>query len=141
MNKIIHYFAVLILFSITAISPAKACRGAMEENTIFFEKDYNSKFDSDITAKIILDRIINLDKKPYNIAFARITDVIEASAMNIQQGDNVQLQYEYTSCGPNHKAGDEGIIIAKISVDEKGKIILYPYERRYSDNQINPPIK
>jgi hypothetical protein len=81
------------------------------------------------------------------IASARITQVFQASPGSIRQGNSpkerlrqrVLLKYNFTSCGPNHQVGEKGTIFAKLSVNKKGEITLYPYLRRYGDGRIFPP--
>jgi hypothetical protein len=127
-------YAIAILgFFMLMPPPAEACLGQILEHTVFFDKMPELKLDADVVAKVILEDVKD------GLASARIIQV-EVSAGNIHPGDKVQLKYSFSSCGPNHKNGEEGIIIAKSTLNDKGEIVLHPYERRYSDSRIEQPL-
>lgn len=63
------------------------------------------------------------------MATATVIEVLKASDARIHQGDKVAMKYLATSCGPDHKSGDNGTIIAKMSADINGHLVLYPYMR------------
>jgi hypothetical protein len=82
---------------------------------------------------------VNLEDVKDGIASARVIQSIEVPSGSIRQGEKVLLKYNFSSCGPNHHAGEKGTIFARLSVNKKGQRTLYPYLRRYGDGRIFPP--
>ena len=98
------------IFSVFLSAPqAHACRGGVVENTLFFDKIPPSLISAkaDVIAQVVLLEVNN------GYATAKVTQVVNASGVNIHQGDKVFLKYNFSSCGPNHKAGSKGMVIAK----------------------------
>lgn len=114
-------------------SQAQACRGQILEDTLFFESLPNPPLNANLVAKVSLSEVSR------GTATAEITQVLQTSHAEITQGDKLPIQFRFTSCGPNHKNGAKGIIIAKTGIDSLGRPVLYPYMRRYSDGRITPP--
>ncbi|SNS96684.1 hypothetical protein SAMN06265795_110107 [Noviherbaspirillum humi] len=128
-----RYSAALICCLLLLASPANACLGLSLEDTIFFKTIPEPRPDADIIAKVSL---FDADD---GTAVARILQVLDTSDSRIHTGDKVDLKFRMTSCGPNLKPGEEGIIIAKARRDGDGRLVLHSYLRRYHDNRITPP--
>jgi hypothetical protein len=130
-----RFYIVALVMSLLSIPlPADACLGRHAEYSIFFEKMPTSKLKTDVVIQVALEDV------KYGVASARITQVYQAPSDNtVRRGDRVLLEYNFTSCGPNHSVGEQGTIFAKLSVNKKGEKILSPYLRRYGDGRIFPP--
>jgi hypothetical protein len=105
----------------------------MLEDTLFFETIPDSRLEADLIAKVSLSDVNR------GTATAELIHVIQTSDARVNQGEKIPVQYSFTSCGPNHQNGAEGIVIAKTGTDSEGRLVLYPYMRRYSDGRITPP--
>jgi hypothetical protein len=127
-----HIIAIVMSF-LSIASPANACLGRHAEYSIFFEKMPASKLKTDVVVQLALEDV------KYGTASALITQVYQAPSDTLRRGDRVLLEYNFTSCGPNHGVGEQGTIFAKLSVNKKGQRTLYPYLRRYGDGRIFPP--
>ena len=114
-------------------SQAQACRGQILENTLFFESLPNPPLNANLVAKVSLSEVSR------GTATAKIIQVLTTSTTEIYKGKNFPIKFRFSSCGPNHKNGAEGIIIAKTGIDGAGRLVLHPYMRRYSDDRITPP--
>jgi hypothetical protein len=129
-----RFWIVAIGLNLLSIAlPADACLSRDSEYSIFFKKMPASKLKTEVFVKVDLQDVKD------GIASARITQVLQSPPGSIRQGDRVLLKYNFNSCGPNHNAGEKGIIFAKFSIDNKGQRTLYPYLRRYGDGLIFPP--
>jgi hypothetical protein len=129
-----RFYIVAMVVSILSFAlPADACRGRDSEYSIFFEQIPASKLKTDVFVKV------NLEDVKDGIASARVIQAIEVPSGRIWQGEKVILKYNFSSCGPNHHAGEKGKIFARLSVNKKGERTLYPYLRRYGDGRIFPP--
>ena len=71
---------------------------------------------------------------------AAVIEVLKASDERIHQGDKIAMKYQATSCGPDHKNGDTGMIIARTGADIKGHLVLYPYMHDYHGRVEAPSI-
>ena len=69
-------------------------------------------------------------------AKAEIVEVVTTSGVEVHEGQHFLLEYAFSSCGPNHRDGDQGMIIAK--QPEGDERVLLPYMRRFSDGRITP---
>jgi hypothetical protein len=127
------YIMAIVASLLPFASPADACLGRVLEYSIFFEKMPAAKLKTDVVVKVALEDVKD------GIASARVTQVFQAPTGIVRQGEKVLLKYNFSSCGPNHHAGEQGTIFAKFSVNKKGERTLYPYLRRYGDGRIFPP--
>jgi hypothetical protein len=104
-------------FFVLMASPASACLGPMLEHTIFF-KQAPADTKADLVAQGTLEEVRNNppknanDRVPTATAVVRLTQVFQGKA---KAGERVTLQYEVSSCGPNQRVGEKGMIIAKAS--------------------------
>lgn len=129
MRYLIALASCLLFLSLQA----QACRGRILEDTLFFETLPNPPLNANLIAKVSLSEVSR------GTATAEIIQVLTTSATEIHQGENFPIKFSFSSCGPNHQNGAEGVIIAKTGVDSVGRLVLYPYMRRYSDGRITPP--
>lgn len=128
-----HVFTAIILsFALLPVS-AFACLGPMSEYSLFFETIPAPRPHADLVARVVL-----LEAE-IGTATARIEEVLETSNDAIHPGDNLTLAYTFTSCGPNHKKGDKGIILANVKGDDKN-LVAYPFSRRFGDGKLMAPI-
>ncbi|MDO6388458.1 hypothetical protein [Uliginosibacterium sp. 31-12] len=126
--------SITLGFFLLLISPqVHACRGASVEDTLFFKSIPDPQPDADLIANVSLSTV------NHGKAVARIKQVLKTSDARVHRGNKISMKYGFSSCGPHHKSGDEGMIIAKIGTDSEGRIILYPYLRRYDDGRITQP--
>lgn len=130
-----RYLVASIFCLVLVTQHVHACLGYSLESTLFFETIPNPLPTADVIAKVSL-----LDVNS-GTATAKVLQVLKASDVKILQGDEIALQYKFNSCGPHHKGGDEGIIIARAVADSKGHLVLYPFERRRDDAHIWPPLR
>lgn len=124
---------IAIASSALLLSPhhAHACMGAMLEHTIFFTKPPEPAFDADVIAVITVQSVT-----PDGVMRAEVNKVKQGP---IAVGNVVTVEYQVSSCGPNHDAGEKGLIIAKSARNTDGAWTLYPYKRRLSDAHITNP--
>ncbi|QTN29243.1 hypothetical protein HZ993_05275 [Rhodoferax sp. AJA081-3] len=117
-----------------------ACLGLFANQFIFFEAIPNVQAEGDVIAKVLLSGVHEETKTAAVTATATVMQVLKTSDARVQQGAKIIVRYKFTSCGPNHRDGDEGTIIARTGTDSKGLFVLYPYAyRRYGDRRIFPP--
>lgn len=128
-----RYLIALAWCFIFLSSQAQACRGRILEDTLFFEILPNPPLNANLIAKVSLSDVSR------GTATAEIIQVLQTSEAEVQQGEKIPIRFSFSSCGPNHKNGAKGTIIAKIGIDSVGRLVLYPYMRRYSDGRITPP--
>lgn len=128
-----RYLIALAFCFIFLSSQAQACRGQILEDTLFFEILPNPPLNANLIAKVSLSEVNR------GTATAEIIQVLQKSDAEFNQGEKFPIQFSFSSCGPNHKNGAKGIIIAKTGIDSMGRLVLYPYMRRYSDGRIIPP--
>lgn len=103
------------------------------EDTLFFKTIPNPQPNADVIAKVSLSDVNR------GTATAKLIEVLKTSDARVHQGDKIPMTYRFTSCGPNHINGDEGTIIAKIGTDSGGRLVLFPYMRRYMDGHLTLP--
>jgi hypothetical protein len=128
-----RYLIALALCFIFLSSQAQACLGRILEDTLFFETLPNPPLNANLIAKVSLSEV------SHGTATAEIIQVLQTSDSEVHQGEKLPIQFSFSSCGPNHQNGAKGIIIAKTGIDSVGRLVLYPYMRRYSDGRITPP--
>ncbi|MBD9417587.1 hypothetical protein IB234_23770 [Pseudomonas sp. PDM16] len=128
-----RYLIALAFCFIFLSSQAQACRGHILEDTLFFETLPNPPLNANLIAKVSLSEVSR------GTATAEIIQVLQTSDPEVRLGEKLPIQFSFSSCGPNHKNGAKGIIIAKAGIDSVGRLVLYPYMRRYSDGRITPP--
>lgn len=128
-----RYLIGLAFCCVLLSSPAHACRGVSEEDTLFFETMPDPQLEADLIAKVSLSEVSR------GAAMAELMQVLKVSDSRLHQGERLPLKYRFTSCGPNHRSGAEGVIIGRLGTDSEGRLVLYPYMRRYRDGRITPP--
>lgn len=133
-----RYLISLVLCVLLAPTQVHACLGATFEHTLFFDAIPNMQPDADVIAKVSLLNVSVVDNYK-GTATARVLQVLKASDERVHQGSIISIQFMFTSCGPNHRTGNEGTIIAKARADSEGHPVLYPYTRRYSDGHLTAP--
>ena len=72
-------------------------------------------------------------------ATASVHQVVEAAEGVIKEGDVLSLKYPFSSCGPRHKAGEVGVIMAIADTDSDGSVVWFPYFYRESDDRTFAP--
>jgi hypothetical protein len=122
-----------ILCHLLAAPQARACLGLFLEDTLFFTEIPNPRPGGDVILKVTLSKVDD------GSAVATVTEILQSSGPRIHVGDKLPLRYRFTSCGPNHHEGDQGLIIAKAVTDSQGNRVLYPYMRRIGDSRLTPP--
>ena len=135
MRMIALFFALILL----PAGMAQACMGAMLEDSLFFEQMPEPTLDADVVARVTIKQIVP-DHEPNAMvtAAARVDEVVSGST---KVGDIIELRYIVSSCGPNQKEGNSGLIIAKHTTDIKGRAALTPYTIRPSDGRIDSPVQ
>lgn len=133
-----RYLIALVLCVLLVPTQVHACLGAILEDTLFFDAIPNMQPDADVIAKVSLLDVSVLDFYK-GTATARVLQVLKTPDERIHQGSMISIKFMVSSCGPNHERGNEGIIIAKAGSDSEGRLVLYPYMRRYSDARITAP--
>lgn len=128
-----RYLIVLASCLLFLSLQAQACRGRILEHTIFFETLPSPPLNANLIAKVTLSEVSR------GTATAEIMQVLITSASKIHQGEKFPIRFSFSSCGPNHQNGATGVIIAQTGTDDVGRLLLYPYMRRYSDGRITPP--
>lgn len=133
-----RYLIALVLCVMLVPTQVHACRGASMEDTLFFETIPNLQPDADVIAKVTLLDVSVMDFYK-GTATAKILQVLKTPDERFHQGSIISMKFMVSSCGPNHISGNEGTIIAKAGADSEGRLVLYPYMRRYSDGRITIP--
>lgn len=118
---------------------AHACLGYSLSDTLFFEAIPSPQPDADVIAKVSLSDVDVEMRTATAMATATVLQVLKTSDARVKQGEKIVMKYEFSSCGPDHRKGEEGTIIAKTGTDSKGLLVLYPYMRRRGDDRITPP--
>lgn len=86
----------------------------------------------------MLARVILVNVKDGNVT-AKIAQVVKSLGLTLRPGDKVVLECNYSSCGPNEKAGAEGLIVAKIARDKSHGFTLHPYLIRRHGSRVEEP--
>ncbi|MBI3571665.1 MAG: hypothetical protein HY082_11300 [Gammaproteobacteria bacterium] len=133
-----RYLIALVLCALLVPTHVHACLGASMEYSLFFETIPNLQPDADVIAKVTLLDVSVLDFYK-GTATAKVLQVLKTPDERVHQGSILSMKFMVSSCGPNHSNGNEGTIIAKAGADSEGRLVLYPYMRRYSDGRITPP--
>lgn len=131
-----RYLVALSFCFLVMSLEVRACRDPMSGTTLFFENIPTPQPDAEVIAKVSLSRVN--EEMGLGTAMATVIEVLKASDASIHQGDKIGMKYQTTSCGPDHKNGDSGTIIAKTGADTKGRLVLYPYMHNYR-GWIEPP--
>ena len=116
-----------------ASSHAHACRGHAMEDSLFLANVPNPPPEAEVIAQVSLSHVNE------GTATATVMQVLKATDARVRQGDRISMRFNYSSCGPHHQNGEEGVIIAKAGTDSESRLVLYPYVRRYGDGRITPP--
>ena len=132
------YRIVLALGALLTATAAQACRGPDLEDTLFFTVVPEALTSEPVVAKVILEDV-QLRDFYKGLASARVQQVLRAPGGTLRTGDTVSLRYQVSSCGPYHRAGEQGTIVAWAMKDQDGHLVLWPYGRRYSNNRLTPP--
>jgi hypothetical protein len=133
-------YLIALAFCFLLVTPqAHACLGYGLSNTLFFEAIPSLQTDVDVIAKVSLSDVNEETRTATATVTATVMQVLKTSDTRVNQGEKVAMKYEFSSCGPDHSNGEEGMIIAKAGTDSKGLLVLYPYMRRRDDGQITPP--
>jgi len=133
-------YLIALVFCFLLVTPqAHACIWYGLWNTIFFEAIPSPQADVDVIAKVSLSDVNEETRTATATVTATVMQVLKTSDARVSQGEKVAMKYEFSSCGPDHRNGEEGMIIAKTGTDSKGLLVLYPYMRRLDDGQITPP--
>lgn len=154
----LRYFVALtfLLALLAASSPARACSGPGQEYTVFFNASARPLIIDDLgqapsTAEGWVDFPENADviaevtltgsnAAVYGIpTAARIERVIKSSDDRIKPGEEFSIKFEFTSCGPNHRSGNQGVIAAVMGADIEDRPVLCLYSRKFSGNRLNVP--
>ncbi|MGI3129021.1 hypothetical protein ACRSLK_01335 [Halopseudomonas pachastrellae] len=136
-KNILRYLCVLVLSSLS-LPQAHACRGPSLEDRLFFANLPAPLPDSDVVAKVIL-LDVSIEGHRIGLATARIYQVIEAAEGGFEAGDVLSLKYPYSSCGPRHRAGEHGTIMAIAGTDSDSSVVWFPYFYRESDGRVQAP--
>lgn len=136
MRHLIASVFCFLLFS----TQAYACRDPRSWNTIFFESPPNVQLNADLVARISLSDVNESMETATVTATATVINVLKASNDKIQPSQKTAIKYAFTSCGPDHKSGDKGMIIARIGTDDKGRLVLYPYMHNDRDRIESPAL-
>jgi len=134
-----RYLIALVFCFLLVTTQAHACLGYALSNTLFFEEIPNPSPDVDVIAKVSLSDVNEETRTATATVTVTVMQVLKTSDSRVNQGEKVAMKYEFSSCGPDHRNGDEGMIIAKTGTDSKGLLVLYPYMRRHGDGQLTPP--
>jgi hypothetical protein len=121
-----------ILLALTAL-PAKTCLGQMQESTLFFETVPEAIAASDVIAEVEIEKL-----KGDILPETATVRVLKVRRGTMKEGEKAVLNYSVSSCGPNQKVGEKGLIIAQKITGENGEPALRPYMRRFSDDRIEP---
>ncbi len=108
------------------------------EDTIFFDAIPATQPGVDVIAVVKLLNVSVVDFYK-GTATAKVLQVLKAPDKMARPGSIISVKFMVSSCGPNHKDGNEGTIIAKATTSGEGSLELYPYMRRYSDGRITAP--
>ncbi|HIQ54852.1 MAG TPA: hypothetical protein EYH51_16580 [Pseudomonas pachastrellae] len=123
---------LLIAFFVCFLAlPVHACMGRILEDTLFFEALPGPQLEADLIARVLLSDVER------GRARAEIVEVVTTSGVEVHEGQHFLLESAFSSCGPNHRDDDQGMIIAKLA--EGDKRVLLPYLRRFSDGRITRP--
>lgn len=141
-----RYFIALFLCCLLASPRAHACLSPASYETFFFKTIPDPPPDADVIAKVSFPDVNGKTDK----VTANVIQVLKTSNTKIRQGTKIPMQYGiamkggigFSDCGPWLANGDEGMIIAKIRADSKGRLVLHPYSHRPKppgDGMIFPP--
>jgi len=123
---------LLIAFVVCFLAlPVHACMGRILEDTLFFEALPQPPLEAGVIARVVISEVDG------GRARAEIVEVVATSGVEVREGQQFLLDYAFSSCGPNHRDGDQGMIIAKLADGDER--VLLPYMRRFSDGRITPP--
>ncbi len=129
LNRKLQTMSLTLLCFISFSLPALACLGYLSEDTLFFTEIPVKISKADFIAKITITDIKQTGLEA--TVTARVSDNQKGT---IKGGQIVQFQYLVSSCGPNHKVQEQGLIVAKSLGEKDGKLILQPYMHKRSDN-------
>jgi len=136
--KYMRYLIALVFCVLLALSQAHACLGPSGEKTLFFKAIPNPPPDADVIAEVDLLDVSVLDLYKGE-AKAKVLRVIRPAAGSLHEGGILSLKFLVSSCGPNHRSGDKGTIVAKVGTDSAGRLVWYPYTYRNSDGMFWSP--
>ena len=130
-----RYLIALVSCALLVSTQAHACRDPQAEETLFFETIPDLQSDADVIAKVtMLDvSVVGISK---GTATAKVLQVLKSSDESVRQGSIISIRFTNSSCSPRAISGSEGIIIAEAGSDSEGRLVLYPFVRRYSDGRV-----
>jgi hypothetical protein len=132
-------YRIAWIFCLVVVSGSvQACRSPDSWDMIFFETIPKPQPESDVIAKVILSNVNEEMATATVTATATVVQVLKTSDAIAHEGDKIAMKYRFSSCGPDHKNGDNGTIIAKAGKDINGRLILYPYKRNYRGRITHP---
>ena len=134
-----RYLITLALIGLTLSSQAYACRDPNSGNTVFFESIPNPQPVADLIAEVSLSDV-DEEARPAK-AVATVKIIHHISDARIREGERLVMRYGVSSCGPDlvNSRVKEGMIIARVSADSDGRLVLYPYIRTYDNRRVTPP--
>lgn len=144
MTASIRMLAFTMLFAVAGVMPHKgalACMGYDQESTLFFNNlPGDIEAAADVVAVVALD-----DASDWDNARDPAWNGLQASVKSVRKGplkagDSVRLEFSLTSCGPWHKAGEEGLVAARLVTQPDGGFTLAPYMHRRSDDTDGPRV-
>ncbi|MDR1848679.1 MAG: hypothetical protein LBQ75_01415 [Zoogloeaceae bacterium] len=129
---------IALAFCFLLASPQVHACHPFSYKTIFFKTIPDPPPDADVIAKVSLSDV--KEATAITTATATVMQVLKASDARVYQGAKIALSVRPSNCGPDPRNGDEGIIIAKVDTDKKGRLVLCPYTYRNWDGHFSPQI-
>ncbi|HJV93472.1 MAG TPA: hypothetical protein VJ572_08335 [Azonexus sp.] len=126
-----RYLIALVFCLMMVSAQVHACRDPNSWDMVFFETIPNPQPDADMIAKVSLSDVNEEMNTATVTAIATVIQVLKTSDARVHEGDKIAMKYRFTSCGPDHKNGDQGTIIAKTGSDINGRPMLYPYMHNF----------
>ena len=120
---------LLFFFILLSISKAHACMGPPFEFKIFFNTVPKEPPTGVLIAKVTV--LYHYQETAKVI----IREIFKTPNEKIREGSTVAMEYTVTSCGPHLEMLKTGIIMANVSADKTGKLVLHPYTYTESSNR------
>ena len=106
-------------------SPQIHACAAPTGDTLLFDVVPEVLLDADVIAEVSFADI-NDNGYPA-VATVNIVRLIKTSDQRVRPDEKITVKYDFSTCGPFHRSGDEGIIIAKAGPDIDGRPVLCLY--------------
>jgi hypothetical protein len=136
LEKHMRDFLALAFCFLLASLQAHACLHAGLFESLFFDTIPDPQPDADVIARVSLSNANG--EAPKAMVTATVIQVLKTSDARVRQGSKITMQFEKSTCGPSARNGEEGIIIAKVATDNKGRLVLCPYSIQ-REGRIMPP--